>query len=212
MSDLSADRQTAGSTSAENLPRVERGHDDRSLGDLVSEMTTEMSTLVRQELQLARAEITEEVRRASGLAQETMNEASAAAQEDFRLAQEELKTEAKKAGQAAAALAAAAVTGFVALLLVAWTIAWALDNVVPTWAAFLITGVLFGIVAAIAAGIGRKRLQQVDPKPTRAIEAAKRDAMTLRDRGRDRAQQINPKPDATIATVREDVQYLKERT
>ena len=208
----SAGSRSAGAKSAEDLPRVTSDHDNRSLGELVSEMTTEFSTLVRQELQLARAEITEEARRAGALAQETVNEARAAAQEDLGLAQQELKEEAKKAGQGAAALAAAAVTGFVALLLVAWTIAWALDNVLPTWAAFLVTGVLFGIVAAIAAGIGRKRLKQVDPKPTRAIEAAKRDATALRDRGRERAQQLNPKPEATIATVREDVQYLQERT
>lgn len=212
MSDVrDSNRSTqAGPTSAEDGPRVVR--DDRSLGDLVSEMTTEVSTLLRQELQLAKAEIREEGRRASGLAQETANEARDAAQRDWRLAQEELKEEAKKAGQAAAALVAAAVAGFVALLLVAWTIAWALDNVLPTWAAFLVTGVLFGLVAAIAAGIGRKRLERVDPRPNRAIEAAKRDAMSLRDRGRERAQQIDPKPDTTIEGVREDVQYLKERT
>jgi hypothetical protein len=44
--------------------RAERPHpdDDRSLGELFSELTEELTTLVRQEAQLARTELTEKAR------------------------------------------------------------------------------------------------------------------------------------------------------
>lgn len=187
--------------------------DTRSLGDLVSEMTTELSSLVRQELQLAQAELREEGRRATGLVQETANEVKTAVQEDLQIAQQELKQEADKAKKAAAALGVAAAAGFVTLLLVAWTIAWAINEVVDlAWVGFLVTAVLFGIVAAVSAASGRKRMQQVSPMPDRALEAAKQDAQAIQQRGRERAQQINPKPEQTIETVREDVNVIKERT
>lgn len=211
MSDTSSTRRSLAGASAQERTRVVH-EDDRSLGELVGDMTTEISDLVRQELQLAQAELRQEARRASTLAQETMNETKSALQENMKIAQDELKTEVQKGQKAAVAFGAAAVTGFITLLLVAWTISWALDEVLPTWAAFLITAVLFAIIAAIAAAAGRKRIKQLDPKPQRAIDAVKRDVEAIRDRSRDRVKELNPKPDMTIETVREDVKTIKEST
>ena len=186
--------------------------DSRSLGDLVGEMTTELGTLVRQEIKLARAELTEEARRASTLAQQTANEARDAMRQDLQIAQQEIKQELDKAKKGAVALAIAGVTALVALFLVAWTIAWAINQTTWEWVGFLITAVLFGIIAAVAAMSGRKQLQQLQPTPQRALDAVKRDAQDIRDRSRDRAQTINPKPDQTIETLRDDMKTMKGRT
>ena len=47
-----------GATSASSPPRFER-QEDRPIGELVRDLSQQMSTLVRQELELARAELTE---------------------------------------------------------------------------------------------------------------------------------------------------------
>jgi len=45
-------------------PATDRGATDRSLPDLLSDLTTQMSTLVRQEVELARTEMTSKATRA----------------------------------------------------------------------------------------------------------------------------------------------------
>src|SRR5947209_19717065 len=92
--------------------------EDRSLSDLLSEVTGELATLFRKEVELARVETSEQVSRAA------------------------------KAG---AMLGAAAVIGFLTLILLAFAAAWGLAAVMPNGLAFLIVGVVFGIVAAILA-------------------------------------------------------------
>ena len=201
----------SGATPA-GAPRVVQSDDDRSLAGLVTEMSSELSTLVRKELQLAVTELREEGLRARDLAQQTANEATAAVREDLQLAQDELKQEAKKAGIGAALLVAAGVVGLVTFLLLAWTIAWAINEVTWEWVGFLVTAILFGIVAAVLALSGRNKLQQVNPKPERAIEAAKRDVETIKNSSRERAQSVSPKPQKTIETVKDDVQTIREAT
>ena len=201
---------TSGATPAGQPRVVQETGDDRSLANLVTEMTSELSTLLRQELQLAKAELREEALRARDMAQQTAAEAQNAVREDLQLAQEELKQEAKKAGIGAGMLAAAGVLGLVTFLLLAWAIAWAINEIAWNWVGFLVTGILFGVIAAVLALSGRNKLQQVNPKPDRAIEAAKRDVQMIKDNSRERAQSVNPKPEQTIETLREDAQMIRE--
>ena len=121
----------------------------RSLSELFTEMTSDLSTLFRQELDLAKAE---------------------------------LRQEASKAGQAAAMIAAAAIFGLLTLILVAFAAAWGLAEVMPAGWAFLVVGVVVGIVAAVLGAMGRKRLQQVQPRPDMTIETLKEDAQTIKER------------------------------
>lgn len=102
--------------------------------------------------------------------------------QEVELAKLEVKREATAAGKAAAMLAAGAVAGFVALLLLAWALSWALALVMPTWAAFLIVGLLFGAVAAGLLMTGRKKLQAVDPTPHQTIETLQEDREWLSER------------------------------
>jgi hypothetical protein len=121
-----------------------------SLGDLFSELSRDFGQLVRDEVQLAKTEVTDEVRvvaRASGM------------------------------------LGVAAYAAVTAILLLSFAAAWGLAELMPIGFAFLVVGIVWAAVGAIAFVYGRKQLQAV-----------------------------NLKPEQTIATLQEDVQWAKQQT
>lgn len=120
-----------------------------SIADLFSRLGDDVTTLFRQEVELAKVE---------------------------------LKQEGARAARAGAMLGAASALGFVTLLLLAWTIAWALAEVLPVWAGFLITMVLFGAIAAGLAMTGKKRMQQVDLTPRQTMDSLQQDKQVLTER------------------------------
>jgi uncharacterized membrane protein YqjE len=122
--------------------------EDRSLSDLLSNVTSELATLFRKEVELARVETSEQVSRAA------------------------------KAG---AMLGAAAVVGFLTLILLAFAAAWGLAAVMPNGLAFLIVGVVFGIVAAALASTGKKRIAAVRPVPDQTVQTLKADVQVAKD-------------------------------
>jgi uncharacterized membrane protein YqjE len=122
--------------------------EDRSLSELLSDITTEIATLFRNEVELAKAETSEQVSRAA------------------------------KAG---AMLGAAAVIGFLTLILLSFAAAWGLAEVVPTGVAFLIVGVVFAIVAAVLASAGKKKIANVNPMPNQTVQTLKADVQVAKD-------------------------------
>jgi len=122
--------------------------EDRSLSDLVSEVTGEIATLFRQEVELARAETSEQVSRAA------------------------------KAG---AMLGAAAVVGFLTLILLAFAAAWGLSEIVPEGVAFLIVGLVFGLIAAVLASAGKKKIASINPVPDQTVQTLKADVQVAKD-------------------------------
>lgn len=102
--------------------------------------------------------------------------------QELELAKLEMKEEATKAGKAAGMLAGAGVAGHMALVFISLTLMWMFDNWMHTaWAALIVT-VLWAIVAAVLAGRGRKKLQQVNLKPEQTIDTLKEDAQWARTR------------------------------
>ena len=120
---------------------VEPKQPDKSLGDLFGDLGSELTTLVRQEMELARTEARLEVRRAA---------------------------------QAGAAFAAAAVAGLLFLMFISAALAWLLDQWMNTALAFLIVAVLWAIVALIAVQSGKQRAADIEPMP-RTVETLKED-------------------------------------
>ncbi len=132
-----------GSTAASGdlgTPMTGEGHPDVegvSVGQLIGEVTKDLSTLMRQELELAKAE---------------------------------MKVEAKKAGQGAGMFGAAGLAGLMTVIFLSIALWWALSHLVGhSWSA-LIVAILWGIVAAVAALMGKKKFQQVNPKPERTVD------------------------------------------
>lgn len=121
-------------------PMTETGRPDvegTSVGQLIGEVTKDLSTLMRQELELAKVEV---------------------------------KAEAKKAGQGAGMFGAAGFAGYMVLMFLSFALWWALENVMDAGLAALIVAILWGIVGAVAFVMGRKKFQQVHPKPERTVE------------------------------------------
>ncbi len=134
-------------TTAETGGPVREG--DKSLSELLSTLTSQLSTLVRKEMELAQVEIKQEIR---------------------------------KAGKAAGALGTAGGAGYMAVLMLSFALAWGLGELVPVWVGFLIVGVIYAVVAAVMYSGGKKKLEQVDPKPEQTIETLKEDAEWARAR------------------------------
>ena len=121
-------------------PTTEAGRPDvegSSVGALIGEVTKDLSTLMRQELELAKVE---------------------------------LKVEAKKAGQGAGMFGAAGFAGYMVLMFLSIALWWALSHLVGhSWSA-LIVAILWGIVGAVAFVMGKKKFEQVNPKPERTLD------------------------------------------
>jgi hypothetical protein len=106
--------------------------DNASLGELLGDVTRDLSTLMRQEVELAKAEA---------------------------------KQSATKAGKGAGMLAGAGVAGHFVLVFLSLGLMFALGALMPLGWAALIVAVLWGIIAAVLAAIGRKELKQIKGMP-----------------------------------------------
>jgi hypothetical protein len=106
--------------------------DNASLGELLGDVTRDLSTLMRQEVELAKAE---------------------------------LKQSATKAGTGGGMLAGAGVAGHFVLVFLSLALMFALGALMPLGWAAVIVAVIWAIIAAILASIGRKELKQIQGMP-----------------------------------------------
>ena len=102
------------------------------LGELLSDLTRDVSTLMRQEVELAKAE---------------------------------LKQSATKAGKGGGMLAGAGVAGHFVLLFLSLALMFALGALMPLGWAAVIVAVIWAIIAAVLASMGRKNLKQIQGLP-----------------------------------------------
>jgi hypothetical protein len=123
------------SSPADVRPPAQESVGDRSLGDLISEVTTDLSTLMRQELELAKAE---------------------------------LQQTATRAGKGAGMLGGAAVAGYFMLLFVSIALWWAIGSATGLGWSAIIVAVIWGVIGAVLAAIGRKSLRSVRGLPKTA--------------------------------------------
>jgi len=120
---------------------------DRSFGDIVGNLSSDLSTLVRKEIELAKVETKQEI---------------------------------SKAGQGAGMFAGAGVAALLMLIFLSTALMWTLANVMHLGWAALIVGILWAIVAAGLASIGRKRFKQVNPALPETTETLKEDAQWVK--------------------------------
>ncbi|MFF1882608.1 phage holin family protein [Pseudarthrobacter sp. NPDC058196] len=106
--------------------------DNASLGELLGDVTRDLSTLMRQEVDLAKAE---------------------------------LKQSATKAGKGSGMLAGAGVGGHFVLLFLSLALMFGLGAIMPLGWSALITAVVWAIIAAVLASMGRKELKQIKGLP-----------------------------------------------
>ena len=106
--------------------------DNASIGELLGDVTRDLSTLMRQEVELAKAE---------------------------------LKQSTSRAGKGAGMLAGAGIGGHFVLLFLSLALMWALGAIMPLGWSALIVAVIWAIIAAVLASIGRKELKQIKGLP-----------------------------------------------
>ncbi|KRE82156.1 hypothetical protein ASG71_01350 [Arthrobacter sp. Soil763] len=106
-----------------------------SLGDLLGEVTRDMSTLMRQEVELAKAE---------------------------------LKQSTSRAGKGGGMLAGAGVAGHFVLLFLSLALWWGLGTLMGLGWSGVVVAVIWGIIAAVLASIGRKELKAIKGMPQTA--------------------------------------------
>lgn len=123
-------------------PRYDNGA-DKNLGDIVSEVSEKATLLVREEIELAKAEVTAKA-----------------------------KTMARGAGVGAAAGVFLIFGTVMFLHTLAWFINDLLDATV-IWPGFAITTGILVLLAAIAGGLAKRWLSSGPPTPDMAIEEAK---------------------------------------
>jgi hypothetical protein len=121
-------------------PTTDAGRPDvegTSVGALMGEVAKDLSTLMRQELELAKVEI---------------------------------KAEAVKAGTGAGLFGAAGFAAYMMIFFLSIALWWALSHLVGhSWSA-LIVAILWGVIAAVTGLMGKKKFQQVNPKPERTVD------------------------------------------
>lgn len=101
---------------------------------------------------------------------EVTKDLSTLMRQELELAKVELKVEAKKAGQGAGMFGAAGFAGYMVLLFISFALWWGLANVMDEGLAALVVAILWGIVGAVAYSMGKKKFDQVHPKPERTVE------------------------------------------
>jgi hypothetical protein len=109
--------------------------DNSSLGDLLGDVTRDISTLMRQEVELAKAE---------------------------------LKQSGTRAGKGAGLMAGAGVAGHFVLLFLSVALWWGLGNLIGHGWSAVVVAVIWAIIAAILASMGRKELKAIKGMPQTA--------------------------------------------
>lgn len=103
-----------------------------SLGELLGEVTQDISTLMRQEVELAKLE---------------------------------LKESATRAGKGSGMLAGAGVAGHFVLIFLSLALWWALGYLIGLGWSAVAVAILWGIIAAVLAMLGRKELKSIKGLP-----------------------------------------------
>ena len=151
MSSTPDDLQTrATTTTAAPAVPAPDGADTRepTLGGLVHDLTQQLPQLIRSELRLAQAEMTEK---------------------------------GKRAGIGIGMFSVAGLLGFFALATLIATAVLGLAHAVPDWLAALIVAVVLLVGAAVAAMVGKGKVQEATPPvPEHAVQGVKEDIATVK--------------------------------
>ena len=138
---------------------------DQSTGDLVKQLAAETTTLVKQELEFARAEV---ARIGEGV--------MTLARQELRLAKVEMAEKGRKAGPGFGMIGAAGATALLAAGALTAFLILALDGVMANWLAALIVAIAWAVVAAALYFAGKSRVEDAGPLvPEQTLETVKED-------------------------------------
>ena len=129
------------------MQRMNENRSEKPLGELFSDLASDMSNLVRQEVELAKVEVGQK---------------------------------AKHVGRNIGYLVVGGAIAYAALLAVIAAIILLLDNVMPSWGASLLVGVVVAVIGWLLIGKAVSALQQTDVTPRETVETLKEDAAWMK--------------------------------
>jgi hypothetical protein len=136
-----------------------------SISGLVRQLADETTTLVRQELDLARAE-----------AARAGDAVVSLAKQELQLAKAEMKEKGRKAGPGIGMIGVATGMGLLAAGALTACLILVLDEAVATWLAALLVGLAYAGLAGVLFLMGKRRVQHAGPfLPEQTIETVKED-------------------------------------
>jgi hypothetical protein len=105
-----------------------------------------------------------------GLVGQLTTDLGALLRDEVQLAKVELKEDATRAAKVGGMFGAAGFAGYLTVVLLSFAAAWGLAEAVPIGVAFLIVGIVWGVVGAVLFAVGRARMRDLDMKPEQTIE------------------------------------------
>jgi len=101
--------------------------------------------------------------------------------DEVALAKAELKEEVSKAGKTGGLLGGGAFSAYMAIVLVSFAAAWALEGILPMGLGFLVVGLIWAAAAALLGLRGKEELKKIDPVPQQTVETMQEDVQWAKD-------------------------------
>ena len=198
---------------------------DHSTPELVKQLADDSATLVRQEIQLAKSEMSEKIDELKAEIRWSLEEGRAVTSENLNAVKGEASTKAKIMGAAAGLYGAGGAIALLGLGALTGALILALDGVMPNWAAALLVGAVYLLIAYLLYRSGKARMSKATPflspkhdRPRQVeLRRAGRTAQGTRRRGStgsrtdhrnaEGGQGMAQEPDA----IREEIEDTRER-
>ena len=185
---------------------------DHSTPELMKQLADDSATLVRQEIELAKSEMSEKIDELKAELHWSLQEGQAVTSKHVNTVKGEASAKAKIMGAAAGLYGVGAAIALVALGALTGGLILALDGVMPNWAAALLVGAVYLLVAYLLYRSGKERMSKATPflSPS-TVSRVKSSYGELAERRKARLTDALPMPDQTIETLKEDKEWLKSQ-
>jgi hypothetical protein len=183
---------------------------DHRTPELLKQLADDSARLVRQEIALAKSEMSEKIDELKAELRWSLQEGQTVTSENLDSVKREASAKAKIIGAAAGLYGAGAAIALLALGALTGALILALDGVMPNWAAALLVGAVYLLVAYVLYRSGNERMRKATPvlSPS-TISHVKSSYEELAERRKARVVEALPVPEQTIETLKEDKEWLK---
>ncbi len=165
------------------------------LKELVTDLTQQTTTLVRQEIELLKAEVGQK----TDLLKDELQNASTQARQEIELAKAQMTDAAKQAGVGAGLAGAGGFLGFGAFGTFTAFLVAVLATFMPVWLSALAVTVVYGAIAGVLLLAARNKVQDVDLPVPRTMNRLK----ALFSSTKTRVQtEISPVPEQTVSSLK----------
>ncbi len=176
---------------------------DQSLVDQLKEASQQTTTLLRQEVELAKAEIVQKL----DLAKDEFEQASSQVSHELQQTKDELQEVGKKAGAGAGLFSGAGLFGLAGFAVLTAALVAGISTFLPVWASALIVTALYVAVAGGLALAGKTKLQEAKAGMPAATDGMNK-VKDVVGSTKDSIRQVPVAPEMTINTLKQSKDRL----